>query len=276
MRQIKVNLACGDVFVDADDWINFDYSATAPGVRRANLLAALPLERDAASLVYVSHFLEHIPRSEATAFLRECARILAPGGTLRLVVPDLENMCRAYLAQRDQGQHGRADFVVLEMLDQCVRREPGGELGRLYRALGAQAGQASDLVDFVRERTGENLLAAGPATTPAPDARRTRGMARLRGRAETLWIRALLALLPAAFRAQNVSMAAVGERHHWVWDFHQLRAALEAAGFVAVVRHEANSSGFAGFPFRPLDISADGRPRKGLESMYVEAQKPGR
>jgi hypothetical protein len=30
MPQTKVNLACGNVFVTADDWINFDYSPASP------------------------------------------------------------------------------------------------------------------------------------------------------------------------------------------------------------------------------------------------------
>jgi hypothetical protein len=85
----------------------------------------------------------------------------------------------------------------------------------------------------------------------------------------------VLTLLPRAFRSQNVSLAGVGERHHWLWDFEQLRAALDTAGFVGIERCEAHISRFAGFPFTPLDVDCDGRPRKGAESMYIEAQKPG-
>ena len=84
-----------------------------------------------------------------------------------------------------------------------------------------------------------------------------------------------MAGLPAAFRAQNVSLAGVGERHHWLWDFHQLQQALEAAGFQGVERRTAATSALADFPFHPLDLDTDGRPRKGAESMYVEAHKPG-
>ena len=82
-------------------------------------------------------------------------------------------------------------------------------------------------------------------------------------------------LLPAAFRAQNISLAAVGERHHWLWDLEQLRHVLENVGFVDVQRCQASTSRFADFPFHVLDLDADGRPRKGAESMYIEARKPG-
>jgi len=92
---------------------------------------------------------------------------------------------------------------------------------------------------------------------------------------ERVWTQAILQLLPKAFRTQNVSLAGVGERHHWLWDFHQLQQELEAAGFSGVQRQAADSSAIPDFPFRPLDIDADGRARKGTESMYVEALKPG-
>ena len=100
-------------------------------------------------------------------------------------------------------------------------------------------------------------------------------MQRVRGRAERVWTRAVLRLLPQAFRTQNVCLAEVGERHHWLWDFHQLQQELEAAGFTGVQRHSAYSSAIPDFPFYPLDTGPDGRPRKGAESMYVEAVKAG-
>ena len=62
--------------------------------------------------------------------------------------------------------------------------------------------------------------------------------------------------LPRAFRLQNVSLAGVGERHLWLWDFHQLKSALEAVGFIAVQRVSASTSAVADFPFYPLDLDA--------------------
>ena len=81
---------------------------------------------------------------------------------LRLVVPDLENLCRTYLYHRDQGEHDKADFVVVELLDQCVRRQSGGELGRYYQNLEAHSEGNIDSMFFVRDRTGEDLMHSPP------------------------------------------------------------------------------------------------------------------
>ena len=97
---------------------------------------------------------------------------------------------------------------------------------------------------------------------------------RLPALAERLWILAVLRLLPRAFRDQNVSLAALGERHHWLYDIHQLQQLLLASGFLAIDRCTASISRYHDFPFHPLDLAADGRPRKGSQSLFIEAQKP--
>lgn len=272
-----VNLGCGSVFVESPEWRNLDFSVSSPAVQRANLLATLPLDSDTAQLVYSSHFLEHIPRPKVDGFLRECLRVLQPGGVLRLVLPDFEEMARSYLALRDAGDHARADFVVLEMIDQCVRRESGGELGRFFRILSEAGEKQTKMIEFVRERTGEELSAQhtrGETAGIRPQSSLLSRIGRVtRRRLQRAWVRLWLLGLPPAFRAQNVSLAAVGERHQWLWDFHQLRQALEATGFTAVERRTADSSAISGFPFHPLDLDAKGRPRKGAGSMYVEARK---
>lgn len=71
-----------------------------------------------------------------------------------------------------------------------------------------------------------------------------------------------------------MSLAAVGERHHWLYDTHQLQQLLIASNFVAIQRYTAATSRYVSFPFQPLDLAADGLPRKGAESLYLEATKP--
>lgn len=204
---LKVNLACGGVFVDSPDWLNLDFAPTSPTVRKANLLGRLPVADGAAALVYSSHFLEHVPRDLVPGFLRECWRVLRPGGVVRLVLPDLENLAREYLAMREAGEHEKADFVVLEMIDHCVRRESGGEFGKVYRRLsGRQGDDVEAMIDYIRARTGEDLRAlpaAGGGDTPQAacgtrcvDASNAPGFAcacwrcpRLSGRKTSVWPR---------------------------------------------------------------------------------------
>lgn len=277
-----VNLASGPIFIDSSAWENFDFAA-APGVQQADLLGQLPLADNSVQLVYSSHFLEHIPKPVVEVFLRECLRVLQPGGVIRLVLPDLENMARTYLQLRDEGKHEKANFLVVEIIDQCVRGQPGGELGKYYRSLQkrayrgvAESGEDTLMIDFIRHRTGEQVCAPDQSKPASKGAvtKLKRLLGAVPGRLQRYWIQVVLQALPSAYRAQNVSLAAVGEKHHWLWDFHQLQQVLDAVGFISVERRSADSSAIADFPYYPLDLDADGLPRKGAESMYIEARKP--
>jgi predicted SAM-dependent methyltransferase len=269
MNGVCVNIACGDAY--AEGWCNFDYIPYSTAVKQANLLERLPVSDGEADVVYSSHFLEHIPRSHVGLFLAECFRITKPGGRVRLVLPDLEEMCGAYLKLRLQGKHDKADFLVLEMLDQCVRTVSGGELGAFYERM--QAGATNvDMPEFVKQRTGHIIRPSAPKSRSRLQ-RLLRHPVKLVGKLEQLYIRAVLALLPSAFRQQNVSLASLGERHAWIYDYYTVQQLLHKAGFVDVQRLTATTSAIRDFPFHPLDIDAQGEPRKGVESMYIEARK---
>jgi predicted SAM-dependent methyltransferase len=258
-----LNLACGATFVDSPEWLNLDFTPLGAAVQQADLLGPLPAASASLDVVYSSHFIEHVPRHRVAPLLRECHRVLKPGGLLRLVVPDLLEMCTRYVQARQAGAHDVADRLVLEMLDQCVRRQSGGELAAFYEQVRAN-GDAS-LKRWVFERSGETLAAPRHA---APRS----GWARVHGALQRRYIRLLWRLMPRAFREQNVSLADVGELHAWLYDAHSLGALVQLAGFrqVEVVAHDRSHA--PGFPLQPLDATPAGEPRKGLQSLYLEAR----
>ncbi len=59
--------------------------------------------------VYASHVLEHMYLGQARRLLKECARVLKPGGVVRMVVPDLRACVEDYVARREvDGYTGKA------------------------------------------------------------------------------------------------------------------------------------------------------------------------
>lgn len=132
------------------------------------------------------------------------------------------------------------------------------------------------IASYIAIRTGEDVLRT-PVVIPMLSwsnlLRAFRQPGRVIGQIERIYCRFVTWFLPSAFRAQNVSFTQVGERHAWVYDFYELSKLLEQASFVSIRKLHFNESGIEGFPLSDLDMSADGHPRKGLESMYVEARK---
>ena len=68
-----------------------------------DLRRPLPFEDAAFEGIFSEHFIEHLTAADAGRFLRECLRVLKPGGRLRLATPDLDAVIAAYQGNwRDQ------------------------------------------------------------------------------------------------------------------------------------------------------------------------------
>ena len=149
---VKINLGCG--LAVSEGWINVDASFNAlvaslphfvhvlayrfSGASRyyalveyCRLLEAhrfvhhdlahnLPFPDACADFVYSSHFLEHLFPKDARHLLGESFRILKPGGTVRICVPDLEVAVSLYSTGRKREMLDNYFFV--EDLDSYFAR----------------------------------------------------------------------------------------------------------------------------------------------------------
>jgi SAM-dependent methyltransferase len=94
--QLRLHLGCG--MIDAAGFINIDLM-DAPHVHVQRPIDDLSLFADGcADLVYASHCLEHFGYRHSRSVLEEWARVLRPGGWLRVAVPDFSVIARAYTA----------------------------------------------------------------------------------------------------------------------------------------------------------------------------------
>lgn len=129
---LRLNLGCGSQVVDG--WTNVDYALGArlgrlplvgalarkafntdwdPRIVLHDLRERFPWADGSARAVYSSHTLEHLNREQGRHFLKECCRVLAPGGVLRIVVPDLRHIAEEYLAGRLAADHVLEELYVV-------------------------------------------------------------------------------------------------------------------------------------------------------------------
>jgi predicted SAM-dependent methyltransferase len=91
-RELKLHIGCGPGHLEG--WVNID---VYPAPLAMNVLWGLPFAPGSARFIFVSHMLEHLYfPAEVKPFLAELRRVLAPGGTVRIVVPDIEQCIAAY------------------------------------------------------------------------------------------------------------------------------------------------------------------------------------
>jgi len=66
-----------------------------------DLRLPLPLPNSSVAKIYSSHLFEHLPYEQGQALIRESLRVLQPGGTFSICVPDSRIYIEAYLGIRE-------------------------------------------------------------------------------------------------------------------------------------------------------------------------------
>ena len=91
---LKLHLGCGPHIKPG--WENLDLQP-GNGGKQADLTKPLPYLKDSVSYIFSEHFIEHISREQGVKMLKECFRVLKPGGVLRISTPNLEVLVLDYL-----------------------------------------------------------------------------------------------------------------------------------------------------------------------------------
>ena len=255
-----LNLGCGGRY--HKDWINIDFNSSGPDVIKHNLCLGIPSPNEDFDVVYHSDILEHFPKSYAPEFLKECWRVLKPGGIIRVVQPDLEQIVRLYLdaldrsLQGDQEAQKRYDWLVIELLDQMVRNRSGGEMLEYWK----QAPMPAE--DFVIKRCGSEVLGALEFLRAKPQPIH---------RIEDPYLKAIRNNDGSQIKKMSLFRMS-GEVHQWMYDRYSLKKMLGETGFVDIQQCCADQSEIPDFNSYLLDIEPNGNVRK-PDSFFMEARK---
>lgn len=281
---MRANLGCGSQI--CPDWINIDLVRTGPGVVAHDLSTGIPLPDASCEVVYHSHVLEHLRRSDAQFFMRECFRVLKPGGILRVAVPDLEQICRQYLLALDRalakGAHAACDYewIMLELFDQTVRPQSGGDM-RAYLQQNPLPNEA-----FVYERIGEvgremvSSLRASVGQVGHSSENLSLGIgAFLRKMGRHMGVQLAQKLVFWATGRRFIEACRLGrfrmggEVHQWMYDRYSIEQLMISVGLKDPRQESALTSRISGWTDVPLDVLPDRTVRK-PDSLFMEGLRP--
>jgi predicted SAM-dependent methyltransferase len=266
-----LNLACGAKVSRVGNWTNVDFQSPMDGVIEMNILRGLGFPDATFDAVYSAQFIEHLTPHEGEKVLRDVARVMKPGGVIRLVTPDLEELTRTYLALLDQLKaspnpvtQGRYEWIRLEIFDQIVRDRSSGDTPAFLATCDDETRR------YIIERIGYT------ATTffAPPEAGRQRLTPGLLLRKLDRVPRRLWKMLAGLFATEAVRVGRFrrsGEVHRYMHDVHSLTRLLQRAGFHSVERVDAYRSAIPEWGRYELDVV--GGIVDGPLALYVEARR---
>ncbi len=125
-RQLLLNIACGSLVHEG--WINLDMQPKK-GAFYMDARQKLPFKDTSVLHIHCEHFLEHLDRPAAIAFLKELYRILEPQGSARIILPDAERYLVAYCEKEN------SFFSVLKNLGGATEpfRTPIEVINQMFR-----------------------------------------------------------------------------------------------------------------------------------------------
>lgn len=292
MKNRFLNIGCGARF--NRDWINIDIHPIDESVISIDILNGMPFDNNYFDVVYHSHVFEHIKKSKVQGFLDECIRIIKPGGVMRVVVPDLEKIVKAYLVclqkayDGKQGWDANYDWIMLELYDQMVREKSGGEVLDFLKK------QNISNIDYIIERWGAEAEAILGSVCTGKDKsteklkhkniKENMTISKINRALKTINIIDTLRQQAGAlilgkeykeyqrYRARSRFQES-GELHRWMYDKYSLSKLLSATGFEKVAVLSSHESNIENWNNTGLDTDANGRVYK-PDSMFIEAFKP--
>jgi SAM-dependent methyltransferase len=267
-----LNIGCGSHFDPR--WTNIDLVSTSPHVTAHDITRGLPYQNETFQVVYHSHILEHLAQPDALAMLRECHRVLQPGGIVRVVVPDLEFCARLYLQTferveeaQDEIAREHYEWAVLNLIDQMVRGKSGGLMVEFL-----SRPEMKDL-PFIIENGGGMVIKELRELINRPKSN-TNELARLRSilRPQNYpnLLRKAVARLVFGKEASKFFFYRTGEVHRWMYDKYSLATLLRKAQFNNITFVSPGESAIPDWDMYHLDIDASNNIHK-PGSLFAEA-----
>jgi predicted SAM-dependent methyltransferase len=129
----KLHIGCGPH--ELEGWLNCDLATESRNVLRLDATKLFPFPSDGFDYIFSEHMIEHVTFPEGMAMLKECFRVLKPGGRIRLSTPDLKFLINLYSEHRTELEQRYMDAATPGWAP-CA--EPGFVINNFVRDWGHQ------------------------------------------------------------------------------------------------------------------------------------------
>lgn len=135
-------------------WLCSDVDPQLEGAVYLDAREKFPFEDGVFDYVYSEHMIEHIPWQDGLFMLRECRRILKPGGTLRLATPDLQVLADLYREDGGPERERYIRWITDTFLSGVKAYKPAFVINNAFRRWGHQFLYDGDVLTLAMQEAG--------------------------------------------------------------------------------------------------------------------------
>lgn len=275
VKKQYLNFGCGKKY--NPEWTNLDFATDSLEVIGSNLMDPLPFDEQSFAACYSSHVIEHFHESDVLKIFKEVYRVLSPGGIFRVVVPDFEDCAKEYVSTLQALRSGKGipenyEWIRIELIDQFVRDDFGGEMQKLLHPLVANRQYIESRIGVIHDCSnkpsdGEKTLSKIKKLTIKKIFERIRHNVAYSFLYLTCGRKIAKNFRQTLFRQS-------GELHKSIWDEYSLSNALIKSGFTDITTCTPFESSISDFSNSGLDVSLGSKVVYRPHSLYIEARKP--
>ena len=148
----KLNIGCGPNAFNG--WFNSNYYPQSAQIIHLDATEPFPFDNDIFDYVYSEHMIEHISWHEGLFMLRECRRVLKPGGTIRIATPNLEVLIGLYSYNGDPLNERYIKWITDRYLNGINVYKASFVINNAFRDWGHQFLYDGELIEIAMQEAG--------------------------------------------------------------------------------------------------------------------------
>jgi predicted SAM-dependent methyltransferase len=117
-------------------WLNTDVSPSHPAVVYLDATRRFPFEDRVFDYIMAEHMIEHLDYEAAQTMLRECWRVLKPGGRVRVATPDLQVLLALHSVEKTVSQEHYIDWAIARFMPEVLECKDVFVINNFFRAWG--------------------------------------------------------------------------------------------------------------------------------------------
>jgi predicted SAM-dependent methyltransferase len=117
-------------------WLNTDIYPSHRSVVHLDATRRFPFQDNSFAYVMAEHMIEHLDYEGAQNMLRECCRVLQPGGSIRIATPDLEVILGLHAKKKTELQKYYLEWAGARFVPDAQNCQDVFVINNFFRAWG--------------------------------------------------------------------------------------------------------------------------------------------